>query len=62
MLYKKVSELSREDMDINRAKIEFDKQELWAKTDKNDTDIKSSGLNVLPSTGWKSYPMASGWT
>jgi len=53
MLYKKVSEPSREDMDINHAKIEFDKQELWAKTDKNDTDIKSSGLNVsyLPQDG-----------
>ncbi|VVB56384.1 Uncharacterised protein [uncultured archaeon] len=50
MLYK-ISELTREDMDINRAKIDFAKQELWAKMDKNDKDIKSSGLNV-------SYPSA----
>ncbi len=53
MLYNKISELTREDMDINRANIELVKQELWAKTDKNDTDIKSSGLNVcyLPHDG-----------
>ncbi len=54
ILYNKISELTREDMNKNRAKInEFDKQELWAKTDKNDTDIKSSGLNVsyLPQDG-----------
>jgi phosphatidylserine/phosphatidylglycerophosphate/cardiolipin synthase-like enzyme len=54
ILYNKISELTREDMNKNRAKInEFDKQELWAKTDKNNTDIKSSGLNVsyLPQDG-----------
>jgi phosphatidylserine/phosphatidylglycerophosphate/cardiolipin synthase-like enzyme len=53
MLYNKTSELTREDMDINHAKIDFVKQELWAKTDNNDTDIKSSGLNVsyLPQDG-----------
>ena len=53
MFNNKISEPIQEDMDINRAKIEFDKQELWAKTDKNDTDIKSSGLNVsyLPQDG-----------
>ena len=53
MLYNKISELTREDMDTNRAKIDFAKQELWAKMDKNDTDIKSSGLNV-------SYPPQDG--
>jgi hypothetical protein len=46
MLYNKISELTQEDMDINHAKIESVKQELWAKMDNNDTDIKSSGLNV----------------
>jgi len=53
MLYNKFSELTQEDMDINHAKIDFVKQELWAKTDKKDTDIKSSGLNVsyLPQDG-----------
>src|SRR5450759_1184275 len=53
MLYNKTSELTREDMDINHAKIDFVKQELWAKTDNNVTDIKRSGLNVsyLPQDG-----------
>ena len=53
MLYNNISELTREDMDIDRAKIEIVKPELWAKTDKNDTDVKSSGLNVsyLPQDG-----------
>jgi len=46
MLYNNFIELTREDLDINHAKIGFDKQELWAKSDKNDTNIKSSGLNV----------------
>lgn len=53
MLYKKSSELTQEDMDIDHAKIEFVKQEFWAKADKKDTDIKSSGLNV-------SYPPQDG--
>ena len=52
-MHNKISELNRKNMEINHVKIEFDKQELWAKTDKNDTDIKSSGLNVsyLPKDG-----------
>ncbi len=37
MMYNKISELTREEMDPNRAKIDFPEQELWAKKDKNDT-------------------------
>ena len=44
MVQKKKSELTQED--INRTNIEIVKQELWAKKDKNDTKIESSGLNV----------------
>jgi|GEM_PF-5645665 len=47
MLYNKISELTQEDNDIKVAKIERIEQELWAKKDKNDTNIKSSGLNVI---------------
>jgi phosphatidylserine/phosphatidylglycerophosphate/cardiolipin synthase-like enzyme len=53
MLDNTISELTRKDLDINLAKIKISKQELWAKKDKNDTNIKSSGLNVsyLPQDG-----------
>ncbi|MCE8429046.1 MAG: hypothetical protein J5U19_11730 [Candidatus Methanoperedens sp.] len=53
MLYNKISELTQENMDTSSVNIDFVKQELWAKMDKNDTDIKSSGLNVsyLPHDG-----------